>query len=164
MGLSFSSIPADDPSVVDAVRDYQQKMRGEGRYDTSKYPAWTDADVDAFIATDGARHAQVVDKMRRTGTITVGAAAALGVGGAAFCLMRTRNPAIGLVGGVMGAAAGFLVSGTALSSTADHKDVENVRNEFIDWHISKTAYDPKDRATLRGIKVPPPPKRWRGES
>ena len=66
--------------------------------------------------------------------------------------------------GVGCALLAFLVSGTALSSTADHKDVENVRNEFIDWHISKTAYDPKDRATLRGIKVPPPPKRWRGES
>ena len=102
--------------------------------------------------------------MRRTGTITVGAAAALGVTGAAVSLMRTRNPAITLVGGVMGAACGFLVSGTALSSQADKQDVANVRNEFIDWHISRTAFDPKDRATLRGIKVPPPPKRWRGES
>ena len=140
MGI-FQSVPADDPRVVDRVRDYATKNRGEEQYDTSKVPAWSDTDVDAFVASSaGRQHAATIDRMRGAGQTSAGAAAALGGAGTLFVLARTKNIALGLVGGVLGAATGFLGASTFsnVQHPGDKEAVKAVRQEFLQWHIARS--------------------------
>ena len=150
MGL-WQSVPADDPRVVDHVREWRQKRAGTHKYSAANVPPWDDSDVDAFAASAvGKPHAALIARMRSNGQTCAASAAALGGFGFLSCFARSKNPAIALAGGVLGGATGFVVASSinkvqypddkqAFQYGFPQKGIKACRAEFLDWHIARSA-------------------------